>query len=158
MTKEINCKQIGRIGNEDGQFYIELDKKYKSGLKEVEGFTHLQILWWGHLGDNDEKRETIIIQKPYVKGPNEIGVFATRSESRPNPILITNVYVIRIDYQMGRIYVPYVDAEVGTPVLDIKPYYKSERIKDCEVPAWCNHWPKWYEDAGNFDWEAEFNF
>jgi tRNA (Thr-GGU) A37 N-methylase len=59
----------------------------------------------------------------------------------------------------GEIAVPYIDTENGTPVVDIKPYHPSEdRIREAQVPAWCDHWPKWYEDSGSFDWEAEFNY
>ncbi len=158
MKKEMQLKQIGKTGFENGKFFIELEDKYKSGLINIEGFSHLQIIWWGHLGDTEEKRGNIVIQKPYAKGPDKIGVFATRSESRPNPILITNIFVQEIDLDKGRIYTPYIDAEIGTPVLDIKPYHLSERIKQCKVPKWCNHWPEWYEDAGDFDWKGEFNF
>lgn len=158
MEKEMQLKQIGRTGFEAGRFFIELDEEYRQGLTSVEGFSHLQIIWWGHLGDTEEKRDNIVIQKPYKKGPEEIGVFATRSEFRPNPVLITTVAVQEVDLENGRIYTYYIDAEEGTPVLDVKPYHLSERVKQCDVPEWCNHWPKWYEEAGDFDWESEFNF
>lgn len=158
MKKEMQIKQIGKTGFDQGSFFIELDKKYKSGLTNIQGFSHLQIVWWGHLSDSDDKRNVLVNEKPYRKGPEKLGVFATRSEFRPNPVLITIISVQEIDFDKSRIYTPYIDSEVGTPVLDIKPYHLSERLKECSVPEWCKHWPAWYEDAASFDWESEFNF
>jgi hypothetical protein len=40
-------------------------------------------------------------------------------------------------------------------VLDIKPYFSMERVRDYQVPAWCRHWPQWYEDQMTFDWREE---
>jgi tRNA (adenine37-N6)-methyltransferase len=45
-----------------------------------------------------------------------------------------------------------------TPVLDIKPYFMMERVENCEVPSWCQHWPKWQEKAADFPWQNEINF
>lgn len=158
MVKEIRLKEIGKVHSENGRFFIELDQRYKSGLTNLQGFSHLQIVWWGNLSADDERSEILVNKKPYKNGPEELGVFATRSEYRPNPILITNIYVQEIDIDKCRIYTPYIDSEEGTPVLDIKPYHLSERVKECIVPKWCEHWPKWYENAADFDWENEFNF
>ena len=127
-------------------------------MTNINGFSHLDIVWWGSLYDNQEARKILITEKPYKKGPDKLGIFATRSPVRPNPILITTIYVTKIDFEKGIIYTPYIDAEPGTPVLDIKPYHKSSRIKNLNVPDWCKHWPEWYEDSANFDWENEFNF
>ncbi|MEJ2544902.1 MAG: TrmO family methyltransferase, partial [Calditrichaceae bacterium] len=114
--------------------------------------------WWGHLYATPESRAVLVGEKPYKNGPDKIGIFATRSPVRPNPVLISNIYVQKIDYEKGVIETPYIDAEDGTPVIDIKPYHKSERVKDCTVPDWCKHWPEWDEDTATFDWEKEFNF
>ena len=52
-----------------------------------------------------------------------------------------------------------IDANDGTPVLDIKPYTpSSDRIEAPGVPEWCSHWPKSLEQSENFDWGNEFNF
>jgi len=67
--------------------------------------------------------------------------------------------VLGIDYEKGRIQIPYIDANDGSPVLDIKPYTPSlDRVEDPGVPAWCRHWPRSLEQSGSFDWENEFNF
>jgi len=158
MSSGINITPIGEVKVENGQYSIVLKDKYISGLKSIEGFSYLQIVWWGNLYDTPEARENLVLKKPYKKGPEEIGVFATRSPVRPNPILITTVYVSKLEIEKGIIQTPWIDAENGTPILDIKPFHKNERMKDISVPDWCNHWPEWYEDCGEFDWGQEFNF
>lgn len=157
MNNAMQLKPIGVVKAENG-FAIQLDKAFIPALKNIAGFSHLQVLWWGHLSDSDEERQSLTFQKPYCKGPEEVGVFATRAEVRPNPILITNIDVLHIDQETGTIHIPYIDAANNSPVLDIKPYHFSERVKDCEVPDWCKHWPQNHEDTASFDWEQEFNF
>lgn len=158
METKIQVKPIGKVIAENGNFCIKLDEQYIPALTNIEGFSHIQVVWWGNLFDNPNYRKQLVTNKPYKKSPEKLGVFATRSQIRPNPILITTIMVMDIDYEKGLIYTPYIDAENNTPVLDIKPYHFIERIKDCSVPQWCAHWPKWYEDAATFDWEDEFNF
>ena len=154
----MEIKSIGVVNAENYSFSIQLRKEFLKGLENIEGFSHLQVIWWGNLSDNIEDRKKLTTQKPYVRGPESLGVFATRSQMRPNPILITTIYVEHIDFENGIIHTPYIDAENQTPVLDIKPYHKLERVKNCQVPNWCSHWPEYYEKAGEFDWAAEFNF
>ena len=53
----------------------------------------------------------------------------------------------------------YIDAFDGTQIIDLKPYTPSiDRIANPGTPQWCSHWPKSYEESGDFDWKAEFNF
>ena len=158
MKHSIQTKSIGTIHAAKGTFSISVDEAYRSGLTNINGFSHLQIVWWGNLFDKAEHRMQLINESPYKNSPANLGVFATRSQFRPNPILITTIYVEKIDVANGIIYTPYIDAENGTPLLDIKPYHPYENVKTCEVPPWCNHWPTSYEDSAAFNWEAEFNF
>ena len=158
MEKSIQIEPIGRVEATNQGFIIKLKDEYKSALTNLEGFSHLQIIWWGNLFDKEEYRSVKVTDKPYSKGPEKLGIFATRSQIRPNPILLTTVFVQEIDSEQGIIRTPYIDAEPATPVLDIKPYHTSDRVRDCRVPEWCEHWPKWDEDTGSFDWAAEFNF
>jgi tRNA (Thr-GGU) A37 N-methylase len=89
--------------------------------------------------------------------PEDIGVFATHAPMRPNPVLSSTVNVIEIDFDKGIIHTPHIDAVDGTPVLDIKPYHMMERVRDCNMPDWASHWPVWYEDAADYDWDKEIN-
>jgi tRNA (Thr-GGU) A37 N-methylase len=102
-------------------------------------------------------REMTIAEQPYRNAPVAIGIFATRSPARPNPIALTPVPVISVDVADGIVRVPFIDAEDGTPILDIKPYHPAvDRIRDVRTPAWCSSWPEWYEDSATFDWGSVF--
>jgi tRNA-Thr(GGU) m(6)t(6)A37 methyltransferase TsaA len=156
---EITIKPIGFVKKDEKGMYIELAEEFKIGLKNIEGFQYLNILWWAHLYANDETRRIKTCKKPYTNCPEEIGIFATRSQVRPNPICMSAMPVQSIDHEKGIIRTYYVDCEEGTPVLDIKPYYPcSDKIRNAATPDWCKHWPQFYEDSGSFDWGAEFNF
>lgn len=158
MENQIQVNSIGDIQYENENHFIRVKKKFREGLKNIQGFSHLQIVWWGSLVEKVEDRARLITKKPYRNSPAELGVFATRSQYRPNPILITTIYVSEVDLKNGLIYTPYIDAENDTPVLDIKPYHLYERVNDCKVPEWCAHWPSSSEESANFNWEGEFNF
>lgn len=156
---KFTLKSIGMVKQEKGLYQIILDKEYREGLTALEGFGFLQIVWWADKVDREDLRNQVLLEKPYVRGPEKIGVFGTRSPRRPNPLAITIVSVMDLREKDGIIVVPYIDADSGTPIIDIKPYHPAtDRVKDGKVPDWCESWPKWYEDSAFFDWEAEFNF
>jgi tRNA (Thr-GGU) A37 N-methylase len=159
MNNEITINPIGYVKKDEQGIYVQLKPEFITGLTAIEGFNYLQLVWWAHLYANTETRAMTVYEKPYKKGPEKIGVFATRSQIRPNPICLSPMPVQHIDYEKGIIRTWWIDCEVDTPVLDIKPYHPcSDRINDVSVPQWCDHWPKSYEESGSFDWEAEFNF
>lgn len=150
-------KPIGKINIEKAGMSIELEAKYVNALKYLDGFSHLNIVWWFSDFDNGKARNTLEVSRPYKKAQAVMGVFATRSPIRPNPIALTTVKVSHIDYEKGIIQIEYIDANDGTPILDIKPYTPSlDRVENPSVPNWCSHWPKSLEEAENFDWEGEF--
>lgn len=156
---KLQLKTIGTIVNNTDQFVLRLDSKYVPALQGLEGFGYLSVIWWFSDFDNDEARNYMEAESPYKNGPEIMGVFATRSPIRPNPLALTIVEILDIDYEKGLIYIPYIDANNGTPLLDIKPYTPSiDRVEDPVVPGWCSHWPMSYEKSGEFDWEKEFNF
>jgi len=156
---EYHISPIGYIRVANGSARLEIDEDFSSALKGLDGFSHIVVIFWCHLTDTADLRDQLVCDKPYTKGPDSVGIFATRSPVRPNPIAITPVQVIHLDSSTGIIDIPFIDAEDGTPIIDIKPYHPSiDRIRDAGTPEWCDHWPKWYEDSGSFDWESEFNF
>ena len=98
-------------------------------------------------------------EQPYKNAPGIMGIFATRSPARPNPLALTAAEVLQLDLKKGIIRIDYTDANDGTPVLDIKPYTPSmDRVESPKVPEWCGHWPKSREESADFAWENEFNF
>lgn len=150
---------IGQIKIGEGSTSIKLAEKYFSALKGLEGFSHINVLCWFDGSDTDEARNILEVPAPYKKAPDIMGIFATRSPVRPNPIALSAVQILDIDQEKGIIHIAYIDAEDGTPVLDLKPYTPSlDRVEKPAVPQWCSHWPKSCEDSGNFNWANEFNF
>src|SRR5688572_29881092 len=93
---------------------LEIAVEFEAGLKDVEGFSHLFVIWVFDRSDGFQLTGV----PPTDDRPH--GVFATRSPYRPNPIGLTVVEVLRRD---GRnVHVRGVDMLEGTPILDIKPY------------------------------------
>ncbi|MCW3999129.1 MAG: SAM-dependent methyltransferase [Candidatus Bathyarchaeota archaeon] len=148
---------IGKIAQTQEGWQIKILEPYRPALKELESFGHVMVLWWCHMADTAEWRQTLACNKPYRNGPEKIGVFATRSPVRPNPIAVSVTAVLGVNQEEGIVYVPWIDAAPDTPIIDLKPYHpSSDRIRDVSMPQWCSHWPKWAEDSADFDWSREF--
>lgn len=154
-----SVKPIGKVIAGDQGMFLSLEREYHPALQALDGFSHLNVLWWFSDFDNEEARSVLETPKPYQKAPDVMGIFATRSPVRPNPIGLSTVEIIGIDYEKGLIQIGYIDANPETPILDLKPYTPSmDKIESCRVPQWCSHWPKSAEESGAFDWESEFLF
>jgi tRNA-Thr(GGU) m(6)t(6)A37 methyltransferase TsaA len=149
---------IGKIECNGGDMRIVLDKMYAPALAGLDGFSHIKVLWWFSECDNYKDRNTLTETKPYKRSPDMLGTFATRSPMRPNPIALDTVEITYIDHESAVIGLTYIEAFDGSPVLDIKPYTPSlDRVEHPNVPDWCSHWPKCYEQSGDFEWESEMN-
>lgn len=150
-------KPIGTVHVCDESFILEIETKYRAALEGLEGFSHIDVLWWSHFLDTAEQRSIVTCKQPYRKAPASVGIFATRSPLRPNPICLSVSEVTQVDAEQGLITLTYIDAEDGTPILDIKPYSPCiERVREVKTPEWNRHWPQWYEDSASFDWQSEF--
>ncbi len=93
---------------------VELHPQYVDGLKDLEGFSHLILLYHFHLSDGYQLQV-----RPFLDEATR-GVFATRAPNRPNPIGLSVVRLTRVEGATLRIL--DVDVVDGTPLLDIKPY------------------------------------
>jgi len=150
---------IGKVKIEDGRYYVELEEKYFEATLGLQEYGHIQVIWWFNLYDSEESRNYFVMNKPYKNGPEKVGVLASRSPVRPNPIAVTACALIALDGKTSRLEVGYIDAEDGTPVLDIKPYEPSiDKVCGVRMPDWCKHWPDCLEANEGFDWSLEFNF
>lgn len=153
QKKEIKLTPIGYVkANEDNsEYWIEISAQYRSALKELEKFTHAHIFWWADQNDNADGRSVLVSEElPPFYGENapSMGVFANRSEFRPNPIMVTITPIFDLDQKKGIIRVPWMDAFPGTPVVDIKPYLRmSDLITKAKYPPYLEHWPKNQEKA-----------
>ena len=156
---QYTLEPVGQIETDGAMARIRIDEVFRPALIELDGFSHIQVLWWGHLLDTPEYRSLTVAERPYRNAPDQIGIVATRSPARPNPVGLTAVPILSIDHEAGVIEVPFIDAENGTPVLDVKPYHPSvDRVRSVAVPEWCRSWPEWYEDSATFDWGSVFAF
>jgi tRNA-Thr(GGU) m(6)t(6)A37 methyltransferase TsaA len=108
-------KGLGAVHDAEG--VLDIDPQFAEGLLDIEGFSHLYIVWLFDRADGYELSGT----PPTDDRPH--GVFATRSPRRPNPIGLT---VVRLERrEANKLYVRGVDMLDGTPILDIKPYLSS---------------------------------
>ena len=101
----------------DAEGVLEILPEFEAGLADIEGFSHLYVLW---LFDRSQGFE--LTASPPSDNRTH-GVFATRSPYRPNPIGLTIVELLRRDGP--RLHVRGVDMLDATPILDIKPYLSS---------------------------------
>jgi len=101
----------------DAEGVLEIMSEFETGLTDIEGFSHLYVLW---LFDRAHGFE-LIGTPPSDNRPH--GVFATRSPRRPNPIGLTVVELLRRENR--QLFVRGLDMLDGTPILDIKPYLSS---------------------------------
>ena len=102
----------------DAEGMIELLREYEPGLADIEGFSHLYVLWEFDRADGFD-----LIAHPPTDERRPHGVFATRSPRRPNPIGLTVVELL--GREASSLRVRGVDMLDGTPVLYIKPYLSS---------------------------------
>ena len=114
-TKQIP-KGLGAKHEEDG--ILEILPEFEGGLLDIEGFSHLFVLWEFHKADEGFD----LVSAPPCDDRTH-GVFATRSPRRPNPIGLTVVQLLRRDGRL--LHVRGVDMLDGTPILDVKPYMSS---------------------------------
>jgi tRNA-Thr(GGU) m(6)t(6)A37 methyltransferase TsaA len=96
---------------------LEVQAEFEAGLTDIEGFSHLYVLW---VFDRSEGFELLGVPPTDDKAH---GVFATRSPRRPNPIGLSVVELLRREGR--RLLVRGIDMLDGTPILDIKPYLSS---------------------------------
>lgn len=109
---------------------IELQNPWTKGLRGIEGFSHIIVLFWLH----QARKPELLIHPRGNKLLPKIGFLATRTPHRPNPIGLTVVKLLR--RRGRRLWVQGLDAWDGTPILDIKPYTKRDAIRRCRIPAW----------------------
>jgi tRNA-Thr(GGU) m(6)t(6)A37 methyltransferase TsaA len=114
---------------------IRVFPKFCDGLKGIEDFSHLILLYWLNLCDNEEERQTLLVF-PRRRAVNVLtGVFACRSPARPNPIGLCVVELLK--REGCDLTIRGLDALEKSPVVDIKPYVpKVDSVQNARVPEW----------------------
>lgn len=105
---------------------INIFPEFADGLKDIEGFSHLIIIYHFHLSHNYKLQV-----KPFLDEEPR-GVFATRAPKRPNGIGISIVKLVKVEG--NTLHIENIDALHGTPLLDIKPYVPEfNNVKNVKI-------------------------
>jgi tRNA (adenine37-N6)-methyltransferase len=144
--KEIHYKPIGRIhspfqdiqgmpiqpsGARGVAGTVELFPEYSEGLKDIEGFSHVILLYHFHLST-----DYALQVKPFLDDSIH-GVFATRAPKRPNAIGLSVVRLVNVTSNI--VHIEDVDVIDGTPLVDIKPYVPEFDVRQAERIGWLSN-------------------
>lgn len=116
-------RQAGLIDELEGRIVFTPEYRVADALRGLDGFSHLWLIWDFSEAHRDGWSPTV--RPPRLGGNQRMGVFATRSPFRPNPIGLSSVEISRIDLHTPDgpvIYIKGADLMDGTPIYDIKPY------------------------------------
>lgn len=111
-----------------GTIIFEPDFRDKDAVRGLEDFSHLWLIWGfsgGFSSCHNSEQWSPTVRPPRLGGNTRVGVFATRSPNRPNPIGLSVVKLLEIRPQTAngpQLYVSGIDMMDGTPIFDIKPY------------------------------------
>ncbi|PZD71937.1 tRNA (adenine(37)-N6)-methyltransferase [Acaryochloris thomasi RCC1774] len=114
-------RQAGLVPSATAAIVFSKSENHKLSLRGLERFSHIWVVFLFHQGYAKTKP---LVQPPRLGGKKTMGVYATRSPNRPNPIGLSAVSLDRVDYQSDKILIHIRGGDFldGTPVLDIKPY------------------------------------
>lgn len=137
----VRTKAIGdEVKNKELVSEIHVNPELSGALDGITEYSHLHVLFWLH-EISEDKRMTLKVQPRGRSDLPFIGVFAVRTNLRPNPIGLTMVELMGAESNI--LTVRGLDAFNGTPVLDIKPYDFWDIAKEIKVPNW---WTKLEEE------------
>jgi tRNA-Thr(GGU) m(6)t(6)A37 methyltransferase TsaA len=126
--KDIENMPIQSIGAEGIKGTVILKNEFTEGLKDLEGFSHIYLVYHFH-----ESRGFKLQVTPFLNDKLH-GIFATRAPKRPNPIGLSVVKLLDISENI--LEIENVDMLDGTPLLDIKPYIPGFDIHQTEKNGW----------------------
>lgn len=115
-------------GGMDDCAVVEVFEEYLEGLRDIEGFSHIILLYHCHLAGTAKLTVT-----PFLDNARH-GLFSTRAPARPNPIGFSVVRLLRVE--AGSLFIREVDIVDGTPLLDIKPYVPKFDSRAAERIGW----------------------
>ncbi len=111
---------------------IEIEQSLTEGLDNLDDFSHIIVIYWMH---QSRQPFPLKVHPRYRTELKPVGVFASRSPDRPNPLGKTLVKLV--ERRKNILKVQGLDAIDGTPVIDIKPYIPGiDSVKDAIVPRW----------------------
>ena len=126
-------RQSGLVDGLTGRIVFEEKYRNPDALRGIEGFSHLWLIWQFSRAIREEWSPTV--KPPRLGGNQRMGVFATRSPFRPNPIGLSCVRLQRVELHTAEgpvLWVAGIDLLDGTPIYDVKPYLP---YADCHPEA-----------------------
>jgi tRNA-Thr(GGU) m(6)t(6)A37 methyltransferase TsaA len=126
-------RQGGLARSLSGRIVFEPPYRHDEAVRGLEQFSHLWIIW--EFSANPHQAVGLTVRPPRLGGNERVGVFASRSPFRPNPLGLTCAQIVRVEHDpvLGPvIHVSGADLMNGTPIYDIKPYV---RYADCHPEA-----------------------
>ncbi|MFO8058538.1 MAG: tRNA (N6-threonylcarbamoyladenosine(37)-N6)-methyltransferase TrmO [bacterium] len=127
------------LERDEGRSSIELFAGYEDALDKLETFQYIYVLFYMHSSKGEWKSE---VSPPWAKG-KKVGLFASRSPRRPNPVGLSIVQLKKIEG--NTLHTSVIDAYDGTPVLDLKPYIRGLDSKDDANVGWVEEMEGGYE-------------
>ena len=113
-------RQSGLVPELVGRIVFEPEYANADALRGIEGFDYLWLIWEFSLNGKREGEWSPLVRPPLLGGNEYMGVFATRSPFRPNPLGLSSVRLLGVED--GALVVAGADLVDGTPIYDIKPY------------------------------------
>jgi len=125
-------RQSGIVEELQGKVIFEPEYRNPEAVRGLDGFNYIWLLW--QFEGAEKERWSATVKPPRLGGNRRMGVFATRSPFRPNPVGLSSVRLDSIEYteQGPVLHVRGADLKDGTPIYDIKPYL---RYTDCHMDA-----------------------
>lgn len=126
-------RQSGVVGSLQAEIIFEPEFRSRDAVRGLEAFSHIWLIW--EFSENVRADWSPTVRPPRLGGNVRMGVFATRSPFRPNPIGLSCVHLERIEFSDARgpvLHVAGADLMDGTPIYDIKPYLPHA---DCHPEA-----------------------
>jgi len=135
MNEKGELKFIGIVESSGELSKVKIFPEFCAGLQGLNSFSHIIILYWIHLRDREDERRVLRVIPKKHPGAPQVGVFASRSPSRPNPIGLCVVELAKVED--CTLIVKGLDAFDESPIIDIKPYIsRADSVPDARVPDW----------------------
>jgi tRNA-Thr(GGU) m(6)t(6)A37 methyltransferase TsaA len=152
---EVSLRPIGYVRNRvkapspdgwaDVESRIVIKPEHEPMLLNLGDYSHIIVVFWPHEVPDDVRGSKPQLHPRDDEAYPLMGVLATRSQIRPNPVLVTPVRLLATKGNVLR--VRGLDAIDGTPVLDIKPYLPFyDAVPDASVPGWVAEAQAWREE------------
>jgi tRNA-Thr(GGU) m(6)t(6)A37 methyltransferase TsaA len=141
MSEKGKLTFIGAVETPGETSIVSIFPKFCAGLQGLDAFSHIIVLYWCHLRDEKDEREVLKVTPRRHQHGSQVGVFASRSPTRPNPIALCVAQLVNI--QDCRLHVRGLDALQDSPIIDIKPYIpRADSVPEAETPKWTSRGPK----------------